>query len=331
MTSCPHLEILDHMPIGALVLDREFRILHWNKCLESWTGLPMAEMLGKDIRTLYPELAGPKYSGRLESLFQGGAPVIFSYHLHKHLIPARLPDGSYRRQQCIASALDLPETDAPLVILTLQDVTEVHTRLRETAQLRDQALAELERRKQTEELLRQNEEKLRLLATTDELTGVANRRRLMEAMRAEEMRSRRYQKPLAFLMVDADHFKRINDTYGHDVGDTALTMLTSALQDHLREVDLAGRLGGEEFGVLLPETGLEDAARVAERIRKAVLELEIPAGARSIGLSVSIGVAALRLDCRDECVEEVMKRADEALYRAKSEGRNRVVTEKDRE
>lgn len=315
------------MPMGALVLDSDFRIQHWNKCLETWTGLPMSQVQGQDIRELYPALAAPLYSGRLEALFKGGAPVIFSYHLHQYIIPAKLPDGSYRRQQCTASAMELPGAATPLIILTLQDVTEVHTRLRETAQLRDQALAELELRKQTETLLLENEEKLRRLATTDELTGVANRRMLMETMATEEVRARRYRKPLSFLMIDADHFKRINDNHGHDVGDTALTMLARTLKKQLREVDLAGRLGGEEFGILLPETGLEEALVVAERIRKNVEQLLIPAHGRKVPLTVSIGAATLRLDCKNECAEEVMRRADEALYKAKSQGRNRVATE----
>ncbi|MDA8093500.1 MAG: diguanylate cyclase [Betaproteobacteria bacterium] len=163
---------------------------------------------------------------------------------------------------------------------------------------------------------------LEYLATTDELTGIANRRRFMTLAQREFERSRRYGRSLALLMLDVDFFKGVNDTYGHAAGDVALAAVTHAIQEKLRSADAFGRLGGEEFAVLLAETDSTGACELAERLRVAVERLAIPADDETIHLTVSIGVAEID---RDEDVEQLLHRADLALYGAKKSGRNRVV------
>ncbi|AGW12718.1 sensor domain-containing diguanylate cyclase [Megalodesulfovibrio gigas] len=319
--------ILDLMPLGVVVFDSNYTILLWNKCMEQWTGISAEVMRGENLLARFPALDDRKYRSRLEPLFEGGPPAIFSYHLHRHLIPARLPDGSFRRQHCIASSLRLEPNTPPLAVLTLQDMTEVHHRIAEIAALREQALNELALRKQVEISLLESQERLRLLATTDDLTGVANRRKILTVLKAELDRTRRSLAPVSLIAVDADHFKRINDTHGHDVGDEALRHLADTLRRQVREVDLVGRLGGEEFAVVLPETALEEACLVAERVRKAVEDTPLVHDACPISMTISAGVAASGVGSdlsSQEGAQVLMKRADNALYLAKRSGRNRV-------
>ncbi len=168
------------------------------------------------------------------------------------------------------------------------------------------------------------ERELRRLATIDPLTGAANRRQFMDRLTAELERARRYGHALSVVMLDIDHFKRINDTHGHAVGDEALRALVATLHGALRDVDLLGRLGGEEFAVVLPETPPVGAVEVAERLRAAVAGIGVPVAVDGIlSFTASLGVAGL--DAADAGIEDLLARADRALYRAKQDGRDRVV------
>ncbi|OAN48126.1 hypothetical protein A6A04_05055 [Paramagnetospirillum marisnigri] len=167
------------------------------------------------------------------------------------------------------------------------------------------------------------EAELRRLATTDALTGVFNRRYFMTTLGTEVERVHRHPRPLSALMLDIDHFKRINDTFGHPVGDKAIKAMADACTDAIRTVDALGRLGGEEFAILLPDTDLEAAMMVAERIRVAVSRICINTGIGDVVFTASIGVA--QLIEADVSAEALLSRADAALYTAKNSGRNRVV------
>ena len=170
---------------------------------------------------------------------------------------------------------------------------------------------------------KQLEDELKRRAITDSLTGVANRAYFLEQGNQQFQLAKRYGHRLSVLMIDIDFFKKINDTYGHHVGDIALQAMTELCVDTLREVDIFGRMGGEEFAAALPSTAQEGASLVAERLRIAIDQAEIPIGdGRCIKFSVSIGVAQIKLG--DASIEDALKRADEALYAAKHGGRNRV-------
>ncbi|MBI4509794.1 MAG: diguanylate cyclase [Deltaproteobacteria bacterium] len=162
--------------------------------------------------------------------------------------------------------------------------------------------------------------RLRDLAVTDELTGVANRRLLMQRLSCEVERARRSGKPLSLLMVDLDHFKRINDEHGHLKGDQVLKAVAAALTTSVRRSDTVARYGGEEFVVLLPDAGKRQAVACAEKLRLAVAE----PNAAGIELSVSIGVATLPEDAHHE--DDLLDAADRALLFSKRNGRNRVVS-----
>lgn len=158
-------------------------------------------------------------------------------------------------------------------------------------------------------------------STHDLLTGLANRRLLSERLRGELERSLRSETSLTVAMVDIDHFKHINDAYGHDIGDRVLQAIATAMQDSVREYDLCGRWGGEEFLLLLPATDRERGQGVVERVQAAVQAMAFPDLQPALKVSVSIGVASL---IPGESVDGLIKRADDALMRAKRDGRDRV-------
>jgi diguanylate cyclase (GGDEF)-like protein/PAS domain S-box-containing protein len=167
------------------------------------------------------------------------------------------------------------------------------------------------------------EQDLMRLATTDPLTGIANRRRFFDQLEVELARARRHGRSLSLIMVDVDHFKQVNDEHGHAVGDTALRALVEAMLEVLRSEDLVARLGGEEFAAILPEVDADGAMAVAERLRSRLGAVGVNAPEGTVRCTVSIGVAQARP--AHESPERTLKRADDALYEAKRAGRDRVV------
>lgn len=161
------------------------------------------------------------------------------------------------------------------------------------------------------------------MAITDGLTRMHTRRHLNERFEEEFGRAKLKKSPLAFLMIDVDHFKKVNDQYGHLTGDMVLREVARIVAAQIREIDIAGRYGGEEFCVILPDTDKPGALVVAERIRLAVHERKIKAYDAALAVSVSIGVASFPDDAMQ--MEELLDKADWALYRAKKSGRNRVA------
>lgn len=170
------------------------------------------------------------------------------------------------------------------------------------------------------------EEELRTMATTDALTGASNRRHFFDLGEEALLRAHRYGNPMSVLMIDADKFKSVNDTHGHDVGDLVLKKLAKICRDHARATDIFGRLGGEEFAFVLTETEVDGAVEFAERLRQDLASQRIPleGSVDELSFTVSIGAVQFR-DESDDTLEDILKRADHALYAAKESGRNRVV------
>jgi len=165
---------------------------------------------------------------------------------------------------------------------------------------------------------------LQTQARTDHLTGLVNRRHFMEVMEEEISRCRRFECPLSLALLDLDNFKQINDTYGHDVGDHVLSALSKLLKNQLRAYDCVGRIGGEEFALLFPNTDLEGAVIACNRVINAIRMEGVVDGEHTIHFTASIGLVETTVP--GEAARAMLKRADILLYQAKAEGRDRIVT-----
>ena len=441
--------LLHAMPLGVCIFDETYVIRFWNRCVESWTKIASSSIVGRNVSEFFPDLLEPKFTSRFELLFQGGPPVIFSARLHGSIIPSTLPGGMDRLQHTIARAFKDKNTGKNTVLMTMQDVTEAHMRLRDYARMHATAQHEIEMRRKTEAVLRESEERfasafeyaangmalvgldevwlkanhalcamlelgeheligknmrelvlpedadlgarqkerlllghvksyqvekrfvtksgksiwvllsvslvhdeknqplyfiaqienvtkrkqleleLYILATTDHLTSISNRREFLSRTEHELQRCRRQGTMLAFLMLDVDSFKLINDTWGHSSGDEVLKAMAGACRGILRSTDIFGRLGGEEFGIVLTEVERGEAEIIAERVRLSISELMVKTANATLQFTVSIGLAFFSDTL--STLENLMSRADAALYEAKSRGRNQVFVIGDRQ
>lgn len=279
---------------AMVVVDSNSLISFWNPAAQRIFGYTEEEARGRDVHDLIADPAdtiGIKEGMRRFSK-NGDGPVVGA----TRELTARRKDGAQFPCEITVSSFSLDQQW--YAVGTIRDIT---------------------RRKQYEQQLRD-------LATTDELTGLANRRALLQQAEAELDRAKRYGRPFSLLMLDLDHFKRVNDTYGHDVGDKVLEALARSGEKALRDSDVLGRLGGEEFAAILPETTAEKAREVAERLREGVGRVRVeepsaPDGA--VQVTISVGVA--EFNEQRPTVDAVLKAADKALYQAKETGRNRTV------
>jgi len=218
---------------------------------------------------------------------------------------------------------------------TLSEVQEIREALLKQAQglqERTRQMVEDVRLAQTQvddankkvESLKQQMEKVKQEIIIDPLTRTYNRRAYDEKIKQEMMGFQRYSRPTALAIVDIDHFKNVNDTYGHRTGDGVLRILSGVMKKEIREIDVLARYGGEEFALILPHTSYEQALDVTERIRRKVEESRFTYKSKPFSVTISIGVGTLRAE---DTLETYVERVDQALYRAKNSGRNRVVGE----
>ncbi len=289
--------LADNMSDVVWSVNPDLRYTYVSPSIERLRGFRVEEMLGRHIQDgLTPETFAYAYRlilAACDSAARGETvgPVALRMELeHAH------KDGATSQSEVCATAL----FDAGGRFTGLQGVTRDITG-------RKRLEAELQR-----------------LAVMDSLTELANRRHFLERLDAEAERARRYGRPLCVAMVDLDHFKAINDTHGHAAGDEALRRFAALCREALRASDVIGRLGGEEFGIVLPETGIDAALPVMERLREMVGAQRMHEAAGSVDFTISAGVAELRPE--DE-VSKLLGRADQALYAAKRQGRNRVLPE----
>ncbi len=295
-------ELLDYVPLGVVVLDRDMKVIFWNACLEDWTETPRTALVGTDIRERFPHLAESRYMTRITELSRGGAPTIFSSQLHPHIIPSRLRGGRLRVQHTVAVAVPTIDGERFHSLLAIADVTNLADAMEALKGARDEAKRQ---------------------AATDPLTGIANRRHFVDMAERMVAQALRYGRPCALLLLDLDGFKSVNDTHGHAVGDTVLRSFVEVCRRSLRDCDMLGRLGGDEFAVLLPETSSAMALVTAERLRSAVNSEVVDAEGKRLRAAVSIGTSGL--DEQSRTLDALLKKADDALYEAKKRGRNRVV------
>jgi diguanylate cyclase (GGDEF)-like protein len=290
-------DMVETLGQGVFALDAEGSIAYWNRWLVFASGIEAEVALGASAFELFPELDRAFFRRDLKSVLSFGNFAYFSQKIHGRLINLPLAPGSppgfkYMEQNCVMGPLREGGKISYAYIL-VEDVTE--------AVNRERLLAEL--------------------AMKDVLTSAFNRRFFDHRLAEEIARSKRYGRELGLIMLDIDHFKQVNDKYGHQFGDKTLCLAVEALTTAVRVSDIVARYGGEEFCVLLPEASREECLALAERLRSEVAAVEISYGENSARITVSAGVAFSR---PEDGPDELLRRADEALYRAKAAGRDRV-------
>lgn len=293
-------QIFNAINLGVIIIDRDLKLQEWNRWMEINSGRTSDSVKNLSILEVAPHLNTPKFIRSCKSVFTFGNFCFFSQKLHHYLFPFKTKSYSdtrfeYMQQSCAMGPLRDENNNITHLFIYVQDMTEVAV----------------------------YENKLVEMNLRDGLTGIYNRRFLETKLEDEFNRHKRYGGVYSIIMFDIDHFKNVNDTYGHQCGDFIIKSISSRIASLIRNVDYLARYGGEEFCCVLPETGIQLAAGIAERFREAISQQENIFDGNVIKVKISLGVAEFREEL--ESSSRLLKKSDEALYRAKKEGRNKVV------
>ncbi|WPC03271.1 sensor domain-containing diguanylate cyclase [Pseudomonas benzenivorans] len=300
------MEIVQSIDVGVVMLDRECRIEIWNSFMENHSGRPPDEVHLQSFFTVFPEVDEAWFRHKLETVTLLGTPAFTIWEQRPYLVRFKnyqpiTGQEDHMYQNVTLIPLRATNSEVTHICVIIYDVTEVAINKRQL----QAANGELQR-----------------LSRTDRLTGLSNRGHWEEVLRLEYARHQRYQSMAALVMFDIDHFKRVNDGFGHPAGDKVIQGVAKLVQAQVRNTDTAGRYGGEEFAVLLPDTDVEGAKLFAERLRQSVAAMTVNHDGQSIPVTISLGVADL--SARSNDYQQFIEWADHALYAAKQGGRNQV-------
>ncbi len=303
-----HAQLLDHLSIGAAVIDPDMRIIYWNRWMAEHSLRGRDEVIGRPIHEVMPSLERKGFVKKAREVFRQGQPSFFNKKLHQNIFPF-YSSRSYlekklapMEQTVILSPLFDAEGNTTEVLISVFDISDWIS--------------------YQNELLRSQTE-LQRLSQTDELTQVPNRRSIMDRFKEELRVHVRKKRPMSIALLDIDHFKKVNDNFGHQLGDVILREVAQLVSSRLRDYDALGRYGGEEFLLVLPETTGEQAFRICDRLRQNLADEEFSVHGRTYRITVSFGVASKGEEATTS-PEALFREADLCLYRAKDSGRNRT-------
>lgn len=301
------VDMLESVEVGLVVLDLEFRVQAWNGFMENHSGITASKIRNRVLFELFPDIPEAWLTRKVDAVALLNTRAFTSWEQRPYLFRFRntrpiTGTENYMFQNLTISPLSGSTGQVEKVCLMVYDVTDVATGKRA-----------LERANQ----------QLAKLSMTDQLTGLLNRGTWENLVDAEFERYRRYNQTTSLVMFDIDFFKKVNDSYGHLAGDEVIKHAATTAKSILRQSDSIGRYGGEEFGVVLPETDAEGARVICERIRESIEHSVVPTSVAPIRYTVSLGIA--QLSDTGKSYMEWMQQADEALYAAKKGGRNRVI------
>lgn len=301
------MDMLESVEMGLVVIDTEYRVQVWNGFMENHSGITATRIRDRNLFEVFPDLPEAWLRRKVESVVMLNTRAFTSWEQRPYLFRFRntrpiTGTEEFMFQNLTISPLTATDGTIEKICLMVYDVTDVAAgRL-----ALEKANAQLEK-----------------LSMTDRLTGLLNRGTWENLVDAEFERFRRYGNPSCLVMFDIDHFKKVNDTHGHLAGDEVIRHTAAVIRSSLRQADRAGRYGGEEFGIILPETDLAGARIICERIRETIAESTVKTTVADIRYTISMGVA--QLDEKAENYMQWLAHADEALYQAKEGGRNQVV------
>lgn len=301
------LAITQSIDVGVVVLDADYQVQVWNTFMENRSGLAPDEAIGQPFFHLFQEVDPEWFRKKVRSVMTLGTPAFTIWEQRPYLVRFKNYQPITGQEEFMyqnTTILPLRSTNSEIkhICVVIYDVTDVATNRRQ---------------------LQASNLQLQKLSSTDRLTGLYNRGHWEEALKLEYARHARYGHATSLIMFDIDHFKRVNDTYGHQVGDQVIQRVADVLRELVRDADIAGRYGGEEFAVLLPDTDKAGGAMLAERLRKVVEEQTVESEAGSVRFTISLGVADLGYPTDD--YKQLIEWADQALYASKRGGRNRVT------
>ncbi len=303
-----HLQLLNHLSIGIAVIDPEIKIIFWNQWLAEHSMISSDTITGRELLSVFPDLKKANFLKKIRAVFDSGQPVFFNnkvsanpfpFHSGRSYIEKQLTP---MEQTVIISPMKDPEGNIEHALITVFDISDWISNQRN---------------------LLDSKEAMERLSHTDELTQIPNRRNIMDRL-TEELRTHiRKKRPMAIAMLDIDHFKKINDAYGHQCGDMILHDTAQLMSNLLRDYDAVGRYGGEEFLIILPETTSEQSLTICNRIRLTVQNHNFIYKGRELQVTVSIGIAAKQAG-ESIIPDRLIAEADRYLYVAKESGRNRT-------
>lgn len=428
-------DLIDQMPVGVILIDRNYKILRWNQLLTQWTGKTSKDTVGNDIRELYPQIADEYFQSRIALVLEGGPPVLFSAQFHNFFVPAMVANQKIRLQNTTVAQIVVEETGEALALITIQDVSDMSKQIQTMHQLKEKAVHEkntaqqyldiagvmiLELDKEGKILVlnqkgceimgvQENEvtgcdwfeefvdpaqrEEIRTAfqsflldgnrdihtyqhkvkvrdgsiktiawrvqsvqdekgapagtissgedvsdkqtimellikkSITDPLTGLYNRSYFFETAENEISYAVRQKKDFVLALLDIDHFKLINDMYGHQAGDAALRQFAQVIRNSVRDYDIAARYGGEEFILFFKDTDMIQALTILERIKEEVAITKLEFGKFAFSITFSGGAASSIEFMNDPLytIDDFIQIADQRLYYSKESGRNRIT------
>ncbi|MBB3168884.1 sensor domain-containing diguanylate cyclase [Simiduia aestuariiviva] len=300
------MDMVTHIDLGLVVFDRQGKIAVWNHFMENHSGLSSTEMREQCLFDVYPELKKDWFQRELDTVLLLENEVFITWEQVPHLMgfAAYRPitaKSHYMYQNVVLRAIRSASGETDLVSMTLYDVTDIASN----------KLA-----------LESANKELAILSRTDRLTGLFNRGYWQEQLESSWALHKRYNRLYSLVIFDIDHFKKVNDTYGHQAGDEVIKLVAELVQDCARDSDCVGRYGGEEFTVILPHTDAEGGRVFAERLRKIIEAQEVVHEEHTIKFTISLGVAEISPHFGSET--GWLEAADQALYQCKHGGRNQT-------
>ena len=300
------LTVTQNIDVGIVVLDRDYRVQVWNTFMENRSGVVPYDAANQSIFKLFPELNEKWFSKKVDDVVTLGTPAFTIWEQRPYLVRFKNYQPITGREDFMyqnTTMFPLRSTNSEIthICLVIYDVTDVATNRNQLQTANTQ---------------------LQKLSSTDSLTGLYNRGHWDELLKLEFARHCRYGAMSSLVMIDIDKFKFVNDSYGHQAGDYVIRRIADIIRQHARDADVAGRYGGEEFTVLLPDTDKVGAKVFCERVREAVEAETFEYEGQAIRCTVSLGVADLSEPASDP--KALVERADKAMYVSKKNGRNQV-------
>jgi diguanylate cyclase len=300
-------DLLGSIEVGIVVLDKDFNVQVWNQFMENHSSIVPGMIQNKNLFEFFPEIDEEWFTRKAAPAFSLKSPVFIIWEQRPYLFhfDCNRPitsQANHMYQNITIFPLASLTGKVEQVCLVIYDVT-------------DEAVSRLG--------MQSLNSQLEKVSRVDGLTGLYNRRFWEEQFVMEYKRDKRSESPSALIMLDIDNFKKVNDTYGHPAGDEVIKTLAGIIKKATRETDLAGRYGGEEFAVILPDTPVANVEFVAERIRRLVEKCVVVHDEINISFTVSIGIAGFKHTYKDST--QWLDMADKSLYQAKAAGKNRVI------